>query len=350
MNKHGGYYGDGNIIDFSININPLGPSERVIESLRSSLDNIDKYPEVDGKRQREAISKKLGISSENVILGNGAIQLIYVFSRCIKFKNISIVQPTFNEYERAFSLSGSNIEYFKTDKDNFNIDLEKLKIHLDEKNIDCLVLCNPNNPTGNFYNNDFLKKLLEILDERNIFLFIDESFVDFLEEKTTIEFIDKYNIFILRSLTKFYAIPGLRLGFGISHKDIIKKMKDNIEPWAVNSLALNVVKDIIDDDLYYYKSLTWLYEERDFLYSGLKRISYLNVYKTYTNFFLCRLKNIEASTLQYLLLEKDIYIRTCEDFVGLDNTYFRIAIKRREENIFILDALKSLDEAGELNG
>lgn len=347
MNKHGGYHGNKDVVDFSININPLGPSERVIEKLKYSLVNIDKYPEIDGKSARKVISRKIDISNENIILGNGAIQLIYVFSRAMKFKNISIIQPTFNEYERAFKVSGSNIEYFKTNKDNFDIDLEKLEIHLDQKDIGCLVLCNPNNPTGTFYSRDFIKELLEILDKKNIFLFIDESFIDFLEERSAMEFIEKYNIFILRSLTKFYAIPGLRLGFGITNKDIIDKLKFNIEPWSVNSLVLNSVSHIINDDLYYYKTLNWLYKERDFLYSELKKISYLDVYETHTNFFLCKLKEMKSSFLQGLLIEKSICIRTCEDFIGLDDTYFRIAIKKREENIKLIKSLKSLDKVGE---
>lgn len=265
----------------------------------------------------------------------------------MKFENISIIQPTFNEYERAFKLSNSNIEYFKTDDDNFMIDLKRLKEHLNQKNIDCLVLCNPNNPTGIFYSSDFIKELLDILKEENIFLFIDESFIDFLEEKSAIEFINKYHIFILRSLTKFYALPGLRLGYGLAKKEIIDNLKSNIEPWSVNSLALDSVSSVINDDLYFYRTLNWLYVERDFLYKELKKIPYLHVYKTEINFFLCKLNQIKAYNLKSFLLEKGIYIRTCEDFIGLDDRYFRIAIKKQEENIFLIESLKSLDEVGE---
>lgn len=347
MNKHGGYYGNKAVIDFSININPLGPSERVMERLKYSLKNIDKYPEIDGETARKIISRKIKIDDQNIILANGAIQLIYTFSRTMKFKNISIIQPTFNEYERAFKLSNSNIEYFKTDDDNFMIDLKRLKEHLNQKNIDCLVLCNPNNPTGIFYSSDFIKELLDILKEENIFLFIDESFIDFLEEKSAIEFINKYHIFILRSLTKFYALPGLRLGYGLAKKEIIDNLKSNIEPWSVNSLALDSVSSVINDDLYFYRTLNWLYVERDFLYKELKKIPYLHVYKTEINFFLCKLNQIKAYNLKSFLLEKGIYIRTCEDFIGLDDRYFRIAIKKQEENIFLIESLKSLDEVGE---
>ncbi|MBS4538561.1 threonine-phosphate decarboxylase [Clostridium sp. D2Q-11] len=346
MNKHGGYIGEekDEVLDFSVNINPLGPSEKVVNNLKESLNDIHRYPEIDGAKSIKHIADQLKITENSIILGNGAIQLIYLFARAMNFKKILIIQPTFNEYERAFKLAGGDVEYhILYPKSNFIIDINKLKDKMYSTNPDCVVLCNPNNPTGVYFDKDFIEDLLKISKEMNSFLLLDESFVDFLEKKSAIDLIDEYDLFILRSLTKFYSIPGIRVGFGLGSEKVIKRLSKYQEPWSLNTLALKAIPDIINDHSFNKKTLEWLYEERQFMLYELKKIRYIKVFQTYTNFILCRLRKSSSYKLQDLLLKEKIYIRTCEDFNGLDNKYFRIAIKNREDNIKLLNALQTLD-------
>lgn len=335
MIKHGGYFGKDkeDVIDFSVNINPLGVPFRLKEKLKKSIETLERYPEIDGKNGINLLSNRLDIDAENIILGNGATELIYLFARTFKPEKIMIIEPTFTEYERAFSLNGSQIHHFKTnEEDNFKIDTKRLVEELEDTHIDVLILCNPNNPTGVFTQKEDLCSLLKVLKDKNVKLFVDESFIDFTDKESYISLLEEYSIFLLRSMTKIYAIPGLRLGFGLASKQIIKEMNKNKEPWTINSLALDSIEVLLEDKFYKDQTDMWYSSEKERLKQGLKQIESIKVYDSEANFFLCRLNKSNSITLRNYMINRGIYIRTCEDFYGLDDSFIRLSIRTREEN------------------
>lgn len=335
MIKHGGYFGKNreDIIDFSVNINPLGVPFLLKEKLKKSIKNLESYPEIDGKSGINILSNHLDINRDNIILGNGATELIYLFARTFKPKQVLIVEPTFTEYERAFALNGSQIHHFKTNKEeSFKISIQDLVEKLDSINPDVLIVCNPNNPTGTFTQQEELKPLLDILKYTNTKLFIDESFIDFTEMESYISLINEHDIFLLRSMTKIYAIPGLRLGFGLANVETIKELNKHKEPWTINSLALDSIEVLLKDNYYRDQTNMWYTKEKERFKRALSEITSIKVYESEANFFLCRLKNSDANELRDYLIKKGINIRTCEDFYGLDESFIRLAVRTRDEN------------------
>jgi len=345
LNEHGGYFGhkQREIIDFSVNINPLGVPHKLIEELVKELPALISYPEIDGKTAKETLAKYLNKEANQIILGNGATELIYLFSRAINANKVLILEPTFTEYERAFQVSGSSIYHFYTyEKDGFKIDMDGLLENLDNLKPQVVVLCNPNNPTGVFYEPDELMPLLEAIQKSNAYLFIDESFIDFTDKPSLSRYIEEYPIFILRSMTKTYGIPGLRLGYGLANTNIIQKLNHIKEPWTINSLALRAVEVLINDKDYFNKTKECCKEEKDFLLDNLSSINNIEVFPSEGNFFLCKLKNCSGEGLKNTILNDGIYIRTCTDFKGLDDQFIRLAVRSRVENEKLIHRLSNL--------
>jgi len=217
MNKHGGYRGGRkDVLDFSININPLGMPEGLRKRLEAALDDLGRYPEITGETARNKIAEDIGAAPENVILGNGAIELIYLFARGVHPERALIPVPTFNEYRRALSMNGCGevCELTLSPEDDFALDPERL-IRLAEKcHPEAVYLCNPTNPTGRLYSKAFIKELMDRMDPEIIW-FIDESFIEFSGIETCLEYVNHSDrrLFLLRSLTKFFGVPGLRIGY-----------------------------------------------------------------------------------------------------------------------------------------
>lgn len=342
MNKHGGYYGKKEeMIDFSVNINPLGTSPFIKDKIISSMNKLDKYPEIDGISAKTSIAEYLGVSKDNIILGNGAIELIYLFASTYKNRKVLIIQPTFNEYERAFKMSSSKIYYFVNSiENNFTISIQLLEKYLSKTLPDIIVLCNPNNPTGVYTDYSDIEYLCKKFND--IIWFIDESFIDFSQKPDGLQLVSKYNIFLLRSVTKFYALPGLRAGYAISNKKIIDSMATFKQPWSINLLALNALKNIFYDTTHKQNTFNWLEKEKNFLFNGINNIDNIKIFNSDSNFFLCMHNNIISENLNKILIDDNIYIRTCNDFVGLNEYYFRIAVKMHNSNEELIHTLNKI--------
>ncbi|MGL4606176.1 MAG: pyridoxal phosphate-dependent aminotransferase [Eubacteriaceae bacterium] len=348
MNKHGGYHGeDPDVLDFSVNINPFGMPKNLEKVLVQSMNTLEKYPEISGESNLRKLGKDLGIDPKHLILGNGAIELIYLFARSLEADcneekpKALIIQPTFNEYERALSLYGWEIKDFVlTKSEKFRIDPQKLRLEIENYGPKAVFLCNPNNPTGVVYSKKFIEDLMDF-SPKEVCWFIDESFIDFSSEEDGLELIlkERNPLFLLRSLTKFYGLPGLRVGYGLGSKEIIKKMMKYKEPWTINALALGVIKKILDEKEYKEVTKRYIENERNEVYNKLKSFDYLNVYKSDADFHLCQIKQGNLGKLVSFLEKKKVIIRTCEDFHGLDETYFRIAIKKEKDNHYLMNCL-----------
>lgn len=330
------------VLDYSSNINPLGIPQKFKNILINNLDILEKYPDIEYKELKESIAKYTHCKVENIIVGNGATEILFLYMKKIKVKKVLIVGPTFAEYERAARSSGKNIEYFQYEKD-FSLDFKKLKE--EALNFELVIICNPNNPTGKFQDKDKMLEFAKFLKENNIKFFVDESFIEFLEnwQEKSIKNSDLKNIFILRALTKYFALPGVRLGYGICFDNkFLDSLEEIREPWSVNAVAELAGKIILTDFDYINLTNSWIKEEKEWFYKELKKIKEISPEKTDTNFILIKLLTTTSQEFRENMIQEGILVRDASNFKFLDNTYIRIAIKDRNKNLRFLEALKKV--------
>ena len=297
---------------------------------------------------RKKIAEFNSLDLSNIIVGNGATEILFLYLKALKPKKVLILAPCFAEYERALKSASAEINYFELkESDNFYPNIENLKKEIEANNYDLLLFCNPNNPTGQFIKLEDIKEVVEACENKNTKIFVDEAFIEFIEnwyEKTVSLFRNK-SIFIMRAFTKFFAIPGLRLGYGIGFdEEILNKMWDEKEPWTVNTFANLAGLVMLDDKEYIEKSEKWILEEKEFMYKELSEFQYLKAYKTECNFILLKIQNISSASLRDKMIEKNILIRDASNFKFLDYHFIRLAIKDRESNIKVLEALADIME------
>lgn len=334
--------GKGEILDYSSNINPLGVPQKFKEKILKEFEKVERYPDIDYIELREELAKYNKIDLKNIIVGNGATEILFLYAKSMKAKKVVIISPTFAEYERAFNYLDCEIEhYILKETENFKFDVDNFL----KRNYCCdvVIICNPNNPTGKFIEIEDVKRLNTNLKKRGTKLCIDEAFIEFVEnwkEKTAVNLEDN-NIFIVRAITKFFAIPGVRFGYGISFDDeFLKKMWYYKEPWSVNTFAEIAGKTVVKDEEYIKNSENWIKKEKQWFFERLSTIQGIKVYKTETNFILLKLEGIKGNILREFLIELGILVRDASTFRGLNDSYIRLAIKDRENNIKVVIKLK----------
>ena len=337
MNEHGGnVYVDGQLKhwqDMSANINALGLPHSVRTAILNSLDNIVHYPDVNSLALKKSISKRYNIATENILTLNGATEFFYLYFKEYKPNNVLIVSPTFSEYERAARAAGCNVRHFITSHiDGFKINMERLISELTGD--ECVVICRPNNPTGTMTD---IEQLLKISAISN--LIVDESFIDFVKcAKSANEFVYE-KLMVVHSLTKIYAIPGLRLGFAAAPKSMIERLDKVKDVWNVNSLAQAAGVSALDDVEYINQTHEWLKSEIEYV---TRRLQDMNImfYEPTANFILMYFKN--ATEIIEKLKQNNILVRSCANFIGLNENYIRMAIRTRSENERALDLIGGL--------
>lgn len=350
MDLHGGNIyrlkreGKEELLDYSSNINPLGVPEKFKQKVIESFDILEKYPDPDYVELRESIGKYNEIDIENIVVGNGATEILFLYMKSLKPKKAFVVAPSFAEYRRALESIDCEIEYFLLDEEkNFNLDVDRFISSIPQ--CDLVVICNPNNPTGTFIPLEDIKRINEELKKKNIKLFIDEAFIEFIkgwEDFTAVNLKDR-NIFVMRALTKFFAVPGLRLGYGISYDtEIMKTIPKYKEPWSINSFADIAGKTMLWDREYIEKSEKWIEEEKKWFYNETLKIEGIKSYKTNTNFILIQLLNKSSKEVREEMIDRGIVVRDASNFVGLNENYIRLAIKDRENNKKVLLALNEV--------
>ena len=333
---------ENDIIDFSSNVNPHIISDLgkyVLEGLEKSRS----YPDINYTNLRNNISDYIKVDSELIIPGNGATEIIYLLMKSIK-RRLAILNPTFSEYGRGAKLTNLEIIDFPLkEENNFSIDLDEIQKNMDK--FDSLFVCNPNNPNGKVKD---LNELLDLMIENDKLLIVDETFMEFVGEEEKYSLINKIeqtpNLFILKAVTKFFGMPGLRLGYGVtSNKQIINNIYEYKEPWTINSFAENLSNYLFKDKEYINGSKDYYINERKFMLEELRKISRLKVYDTDTNFVLIKLDDDEANSLKLELFEKyNILIRDASNFIGLDKSYIRVAIKSHNDNKVLIESLRKI--------
>ncbi|MDH5816591.1 MAG: histidinol-phosphate transaminase [Candidatus Nezhaarchaeota archaeon] len=335
------------IIDFSANINPLGPSKRVLDKIRENLWKIVYYPDPECMELRKAISRYIsGIKVDNVIIGNGSTELIYLFCEVFVNKGDSVLIPipTFGEYERAVRKVGG-VPIYVDLRPDFKVTSRRLLEKL-TKRVKVIFLCNPNNPTGILASFEDVLEIVKRAAENKVLVVVDEAFIEFVDDEKRYSLateVERYeNLFVLRSLTKAFGLAGLRIGYGVACKDMIDMLSKAKLPWNVNTLAQVAAISALEDHEHLTNTRRFISEERKFLLSELEKISGLKVFPSDANFILMDVRSFKLTAMQLKekMLLQGILIRDCSSFRGLDEYYVRVSIRRREENEKLLKCLK----------
>lgn len=332
MQVHGGdIYSKAYRLDFSTNINPFGMPESLRQAAIKGINASIHYPDVQCRELINAIAKKEQLPSDRIICGNGAAELLFSLVSAKKPKKALLVSPGFAEYEQALKTVNCDIGYYELTKERGFLLGEDYLESL-QQNLDMVFLCNPNNPTGLLIPTEILEKIVDICKEKQIFLVLDECFLEFISDelmdsqKKLLE--EMPNLFILKAFTKMYGMPGLRLGYGLcSDICLLEQMHQMTQPWNVSVPAQFAGAAACKETDFAVKTRIYIAQEREYLSKELKRLKF-TVYDSQANYIF-----FEAPKNLWNLCDKEnILIRDCSNYRGLTKGYYRIAVKTRQEN------------------
>ncbi|WP_432734601.1 cobyric acid synthase [Maridesulfovibrio sp. FT414] len=329
------------IVDFSANINPLGPPAWLQQEVVRALAEVDRYPDPECSELTLAACEKYSVWPTECVAGNGASELIAAIARIGGFKRAVIPVPCYVDYERSCKLAGLKTEQIPLDpQKNFAPDFDTLSSFL-EVSPALVFLAQPNNPTGTAFDPAELKVLARRHPDSRFI--VDESFADFVPGLERLTGKRPSNVITILSLTKFYAIPGLRLGLAFASPDIIMEIRNVLPCWSVNILAQKVGLRCIRDEEYERRSIETTIRLREQLVKDLGQIPGLRALPSQANFLLCQVQRVgmDASGLIAHLLKNRVAVRHCDNFDGLDSTYFRVAVRTEEENRALINGLRS---------
>lgn len=341
--KHGGdllsyqHKFEGQIIDFSSNINPLGYPSGLKQVIIDNFDKLIEYPDINYRSLKKIVAAYLGCDDDNVIVGNGAVDIIDNISG--GFDRIVVPVPCFGEYIDRPKLHNKQVIMLPMLED-FIIDVIKIEQTLISG--DLLILGNPNNPTGKRIDKEVLIALHSLVIERCAFLLIDEAFFEFCKfDYDSIElFRHSEAVCIIRAATKFFALPGIRLGYGFTSKTMTIKYNKKAIPWNINTFADTAAANILRDNEFISRSKEYIRKQRSFMMTELKKIKEIHSYDTHCNFILIKLLKGSEEDIFEFLLSKGIMIRKASSFEMLDTSYIRIAIKSENENMKLIGCLE----------
>lgn len=333
------------IRDFSSNINPLGPSKKALHDLKNNLNLLSSYPDMDYIDLKASISNYVNCKSKNIVLGLGSTEILRDAIKFFAPKVSMILSPCYSEYENELrKINSEIIEYNLEEKNNFQINLEALISIIKEKSVDFLVFANPNNPTGTILSADEIERILRETDAK---ILVDETYVEFTDVSTysSTSLIDSYkNLAVVRGTSKFFALPGIRLGYGLSSdENFLNYFKDKEVLWQINSVAEICGKVMFSDDEYISEVFDFMTSRRNYIFSEISKIKNLRPHKSFGNFILIKiLSGLNSTELREKLLDKGLVIRDCKSFKNLDQTYFRICILDDDANEGLLKNLKEI--------
>ncbi len=326
------------LLDFSANINPLGFPPGITGAIQQALGEIVHYPDRRCLELRRELAAYHHLSPEQILMGNGSTELIYLVARALAPRQALIVAPAFSEYEHALKVAQVPVAFqVTTEAQNFTLDQP-----LDPKGAELVFLANPASPSGVLLAPELLLEVAAALDAAGVYLLLDEAFIDFVEEASLKTHLARFpRLLILRSFTKFFGIPGMRLGCLLAAPGLIARLAAVQEPWSVSTLAQAAGRACLQDLDYMARSRVLVRQERDYLLAGLKSLPGLQPFASAVNYLLVKITRPDwtAASLQKALLARKVVIRDASNFRGLDERFFRLAVRRREENQQLLHAL-----------
>ncbi len=336
------------ILDFSASINPLGIPQAVLAAARDALAEAVHYPEIDAASLRGDLADFHRLPADRLLTGSGSTELLYLFPRVLRPRRALLVTPAFSEYARALAQAGVPLDTFPLDpEDGFRLDPERLAGAV-EADTDLVILANPGNPTGRGIDPGQIEALAYRLAGRAT-LAVDEAFVDFCPHLSVIDRVAEHpNLYVFRSLTKFYAIPGLRAGYMAGPADGIAMLAASAQPWTLSTPAIGAARACLAQVDFRRETLEQIPELRHRFEEGLTDLG-LKVFPSNANYLLVRLgRGAPAATaLAAALRRQGILIRNCADFSPLDERYIRLAVRGKGENEHLLEALVELLQGDE---
>ncbi|WP_071396457.1 threonine-phosphate decarboxylase CobD [Bacillus tuaregi] len=327
-------------LDFSANINPLGPPAVLKERWSELLHGIGTYPDPHTASLKQKIAQQEGIEESQILIGNGGAEIISLMGRVIAGRRVLIVEPAFSEYEKACKVNHCEVSYYQL-SDGWDIHLEDLVEKISQA--EAVFLCNPSNPTGRYYRTEILLPILEACKRKDCLLIVDEAFYDFVADyESLVPYIKDFpNLILMRSLTKIFAIPGLRLGYLMADEKIIETMSNWQPHWSVNSVAIQAGVWCLEDDKHIMDTIAYIQAERETLFHFYKE-NHFEVSDTAINFYLLRDGQLNNQyPLFEFLLNQGIVPRHTFNFPGLDGRWLRFAIRTTTENKMLMEAMKS---------
>ncbi len=334
------------IISFSANVNPLGISPVLREELSKHIDCIASYPDREYTSLKKSIAAYVGCDPEHILVGNGTTELISLFIENIAPKRALILGPTYSEYERSIALVGGKCSYYPLkETDGFAMQVDDFISRLSDT-IDLIVLCNPNNPTSSIIDTASMRRILDACKEHNIYVLVDETYIEFAPDVDAASAIrlskDYNNIIILRGTSKFFAAPGLRLGYAvIGNTDIYRSIEKHKNPWMISSLAQTAGEIMFSDGDYIKKTRTLISSERTRLYQFFAKSGRYTPYEPHANFMLLKINDpsLNSGILFDRAIREKMMIRDCSTFPFLSDRYIRFCFMKKEDNERLAECL-----------
>lgn len=374
---HGGdIYSNKVLYDFSVNVNPLGCHWKIKRAVKKAAGMLAAYPDVENRKLRKMLAEKFGVKESQLVFGNGASELILAVVRALGVKKALLLSPCFSGYELAFAGTGCDVAYCQLDKTGEFCVTEKVLQEQIVKLItavkpELFIITNPNNPNGKIVPPEILGKIADLCREKGTFLLVDECFIeltDFAFQNFAGKTEQNDRLIVLRSFTKTFAVPGVRLGYCVANERLAGQILRQLPEWNVSVVAAAAGEAAFGLGKYLRRGNAVVERERRYLTEKLKALGF-EVFPSDTNFLLffdllgaagtvaatgtAGAENVAAGkaleggrNLKELLLKKKILIRDCSDYKGLEEGFFRIAVKRRRENRVLVKALAELVKYG----
>lgn len=331
------------VLDFSVSLNFLGPPAIVRERWPELLETIQNYPAVEGNGIATYYREKFGIAPTNFLSGSGSTEMIYLVPRVLRFDRVMVICPSYHDYERASVLAGAKVKRWHLSPEvRFSYpSVDRLTDSL--KGVDAIWLGRPNNPTGTMFQKDLLLEIASRLEEK-LFI-VDEAFIQFTDKREEESFLTeepRANILVIHSLTKFYALAGLRLGGILGPEGVISRLRAAKEPWTVNGVADRIASLLLECEDYEQKTYLVTAKERERIFSGLQDLPGVTAFPPSANFVLCQwARTKDLDDLIRHLLANGVYVRDCRNFPGLEDNFFRVGLRAPEENDQLISLISS---------
>lgn len=335
------------LLDFSASINPLGPSKRALRAAAEALSLTCHYPDPTCHDLVTALASRWKLDPAHVVISNGSSELIHLLPRALAIRHALILGPTFSEYARALSVQGSRVTYLHaTRKDGYQIPLVQARkaLRTNRSRFDALFLCNPNSPTGQVASAKDILALADVAARRKVWVVVDETFMDYCEAHSVLSAVARNpRLLVLRSFTKFYALPGLRIGYLAGPPKAVARIRRFQAPWSVNTLAQTAAQAALEDQRHAQRSLVFMHRERAHLVKALGAISGLHVFPSTANFLLVELPpSMPAAHVTQALHQQGLLIRDCSAIPGLNGRMIRLAVRTTAENRRLVAVLRQI--------
>jgi threonine-phosphate decarboxylase len=346
---HGGIYSvDHNLVkvDCSSSVNPLGLPPRALQAILEGAELLSsQYPDPECTELRESLSGYLDLDPGRITVGNGAIEIIHWFARAFARKRVVVPTPTFCEYEIASARAGARVDFVPLD--NFRLDSDL--IIRAAKNADAIFLCNPNNPTGLLATRE-VEEIVEGVG-RHVMILLDECFIELAAEGPSISLVNRAaeldNLVILRSMTKSFAMAGLRVGYAVCNPRVAEKLKRQRVHWNVNGLAQAAGVAALSDTSYLKRARQLITKETAYLRRGISKLNSFAMLDSDANFFMVNLHRRNSTKFRDSLLRRTgVLVRDCSTFTGMDSHHVRVSVKNRKDNLALLQALEVFESRG----